>query len=232
MNQRRSSFVVVSAAIHGALILAVLVASAFAPGPPVFAPGLLQSMLAFHEPDRLVRVEDINLPAPKRSRSAAKGNAVQTNAAMPAPVQAPDGVRPETGREEAALRAPGILTAIEQGSGSVDGVGTTELPLPPPTVVRPPSRLHSGIDPPRKIVDVSPVYPTLGRQSRAEGIVVLEVVIDEHGDVTSTRVLRSVALLDQAAVEAVRRWRFAPARLNGEAIPVVMTVTVNFTLRP
>jgi TonB family protein len=232
VNQRRSSFVVVSAAIHGALILAVLAASVFAPGPPVFAPGLWQSMLAYHQPDRLVRVEDINLPAPKQSRTAAKGNAGPTNAAIPAPVQAPDGVRPETGREDAVVRAPGILTTIEQGSDSVDVVGTTETPLPPPAVVRPPVRLHSGIDPPRKIVDASPVYPALARQSRVEGMVILEVVIDDNGAVTSTRVLRSVPLLDQAATEAVQRWRFAPARLNGDAIPIVMTVTINFTLKP
>jgi len=45
------------------------------------------------------------------------------------------------------------------------------------------------------------------------------------------RVLRSVPLLDQAATDAVRQWEFTPTRLNGVAVPVVMTVTVNFTLR-
>ena len=48
---------------------------------------------------------------------------------------------------------------------------------------------------------------------------------------TDVRVLRSVPLLDQAAIDAVRRWEFSPTRLNGVAIPVVMTVTVNFALR-
>ena len=71
----------------------------------------------------------------------------------------------------------------------------------------------------------------LARESRVEGIVILDVIIDEHGSVTSTRVLRSVALLDQAAIDAVRQWRFTPARLNGEAIPIVMTVTVSFRLQ-
>jgi len=61
--------------------------------------------------------------------------------------------------------------------------------------------------------------------------VILDVIIDEHGVVTSTRVLKSVAFLDQAAVDAVRQWRFTPARLNGEAIPIVMTVTVTFRLQ-
>jgi protein TonB len=71
----------------------------------------------------------------------------------------------------------------------------------------------------------------LARDSRVEGVVILDVIIDEHGTVTSTRVLKSVALLDQAAIDAVRLWRFTPARLNGEAIPIVMTVTVSFRLQ-
>jgi len=61
--------------------------------------------------------------------------------------------------------------------------------------------------------------------------VILDVIIDETGTVTSTRVLRSVALLDQAAIDAVRQWKFTPARLNGEVIPIVMTVTVSFRLQ-
>jgi protein TonB len=60
--------------------------------------------------------------------------------------------------------------------------------------------------------------------------VILEAIIDEGGAVKSVNVLRSIPLLDAAALEAVRQWRFTPARLNGEAVPVVMTVTVRFTL--
>ena len=62
-------------------------------------------------------------------------------------------------------------------------------------------------------------------------MVILETVIDANGGVESVRVLRSVSLLDQAAVDAVKQWRFTPAMLNGQAVPVVMTVTVNFTLQ-
>ena len=60
---------------------------------------------------------------------------------------------------------------------------------------------------------------------------ILEAVIDAQGRVASVRVLRSIALLDQAAVDAVRQWRFTPALLNAEPVPVVMTVTVNFKLQ-
>ena len=79
---------------------------------------------------------------------------------------------------------------------------------------------------------VAPVYPDMARRARAQGVVILEATISETGDVISARVLRSVALLDQSALDAVLRWKFAPARLNGETVSVVMTVTVTFSLTP
>ena len=92
-------------------------------------------------------------------------------------------------------------------------------------------RLHSGMQAPAKIVNVDPVYPPLARAARSEGTVILEAVIDASGQVESVRVLRGVPLLDQSAVTAVQQWQFTPARLNGQAVPVVMTVTVTFTLK-
>jgi protein TonB len=82
-----------------------------------------------------------------------------------------------------------------------------------------------------KTVHVDPVYPALAQSSRKEGIVILEAVIDARGAVESVRVLRSQPLLDAAAVAAVQQWRFTPALLNGQPVPVVMTVTVNFSLK-
>ena len=67
---------------------------------------------------------------------------------------------------------------------------------------------------PQKIVDVAPVYPPVAQRARVEGVVILEAVIDAQGRVASVRVLRSIALLDQAAAEAVKQWRFTPALLN------------------
>ena len=59
---------------------------------------------------------------------------------------------------------------------------------------------------------------------------ILEITVGEKGGVDATVVLRSVPALDQAAIDAVRRWRYEPAELNGTAIPVIITVTVNFSL--
>jgi protein TonB len=78
---------------------------------------------------------------------------------------------------------------------------------------------------------VAPRYPAIAQASRVEGVVILEAVISEDGSVQDVRVLRSKALLDDAAVEAVRQWRFTPTLLGGQPVPVVMTVTVSFTLK-
>ena len=79
--------------------------------------------------------------------------------------------------------------------------------------------------------DVSPVYPPIAQSARVQGIVIIEATIGPNGKVTDARVLRSIPLLDQAALEAVRQWEFTPTLLNGVPVPVIMTVTVNFTLQ-
>jgi len=65
---------------------------------------------------------------------------------------------------------------------------------------------------------------------RKEGIVIIDATIDEQGNVTETKILRSIPLLDEAALAAVRQWKFSPTQLNGVPVPIVMTVTVNFKL--
>ena len=83
---------------------------------------------------------------------------------------------------------------------------------------------------PRKVFNVDPIYPRIAESAHIGGVVILEAVIDARGRVESVRVLRSLPLLDQAAVDAVKQWIFTPALVNGTPVPVVMTVTVNFEL--
>jgi protein TonB len=64
-----------------------------------------------------------------------------------------------------------------------------------------------------------------------QGVVIIEATIDTEGRVRNAFVLRSIPLLDQAALDAVRQWEFEPVQLNGVPKPVIMTVTVNFTLQ-
>jgi TonB family protein len=94
-----------------------------------------------------------------------------------------------------------------------------------------PLRVGGEIPEPRKLRDARPVYPEIAMAAKVQGIVILEIMIDDQGDVNDARVLRSVPLLDQAALDAVKQWRYTPTVLNGTPVPVIMTVTVNFTVR-
>ncbi len=87
-------------------------------------------------------------------------------------------------------------------------------------------RLGSGLPPPRRMGVA--VYPDDAKAAGIKGAVQTEIVIDETGKVVDARVIRSVPLLDEAAVTAVREWQFQPAVFNGKPIPIRMTVTVQF----
>ena len=63
-----------------------------------------------------------------------------------------------------------------------------------------------------------------------EGIVILEATVGRDGRVEGVTVLRSVKLLESAAIDAVRQWQYAPLLLNGKPERFILTVTVNFSL--
>jgi TonB family protein len=94
----------------------------------------------------------------------------------------------------------------------------------------PPRRVGGDIQEPRRIHGAAPAYPDLARRAGVSGKVVLECVIDENGRVTDLKVVNGNPLLADAAVEAVRRWVYTPTRLNGQAVSVILTVTVKFGL--
>jgi TonB family protein len=117
-------------------------------------------------------------------------------------------------------------------------------PPPPPAVLRSPfgtptrpiafrygetSYAAAGNMPlPKRIKDVRPVQAPIAVAAGVNGTVILEATIDETGRVVDTRILRSVPLLDQSAVDALRQWEFEPANVKGEAVPVTIRVTVDY----
>ncbi len=154
-----------------------------------------------------------------------------TGAVQTVPLEAPDGVREEIPRPPAAtsVGVPGGLPVVGAGS-PVRGVSEgPSLTQPPPPVQ--PRRVGGDIQAPERITFKAPSYPPLAQAARIEGTVILDAVIDAQGVVQDVTVLRSVPLLDGAAVEAVRQWRYSPTRLNGVAIPVRMSITVTFSMR-
>jgi protein TonB len=89
-----------------------------------------------------------------------------------------------------------------------------------------------NIRPPRKLVDVRPVYPPTMREAGREGRVSIEAIISRDGRVTSARVTSTDVHPDFAiaAIDAVRQWQFEPTLLNGGPVDVVMAVSVSFSL--
>ena len=93
-----------------------------------------------------------------------------------------------------------------------------------------PVRVGSSFMTPQKVKDVPPVYPNAATAAGVEGLIILELTITRDGMVQDVRVLRSIPLRDQAAIDAVKQWVYAPTLLNGDRVPVIVTVTVNFAL--
>lgn len=117
--------------------------------------------------------------------------------------------------------------------GMPPGLLTSFQPKPPVEAPEPagPIRIGGEIRAPRKIVHVNPVYPAVALHARVQGRVTLRAIIDEEGNVVNVSVVHSILLLNRAAIEAVERWKYEPTYLNGKAVPVIMSVFVEFELR-
>ena len=150
-----------------------------------------------------------------------------------APIEAPKEIVPE------APASPSVGTGVPGGveggipGGVMGGVvgGLPEAPPPPPPPPTAPVRVGGNIKPPTKTRDVKPIYPPIAQSARVQGVVIIEATIGADGRVKEAKVLRGQPLLDQAALDAVKQWQFTPTLLNNVPVPVIMTVTVNFTLQ-
>ena len=90
-------------------------------------------------------------------------------------------------------------------------------------------RTDTGV--PKLVKRVEPIYPDFAIAADVTGMVILEAIVDGSGSVQSVRVLRSVKVLDTAAVDAVKQWRYEPLVLNGVTTPFILTVTLTFAIK-
>ena len=129
----------------------------------------------------------------------------------------------------------GVAGGVPGGivGGIVGGLPDVIPPPPPPSPTpqpRAPVRAGGQIQPPSLIKRVPPVYPPLAVSAGIQGVVILEATVGQDGKVQEVSVLRSVGLLDRAAMDAVRQWRYEPLLLNGRPERFILTVTVSFNL--
>jgi protein TonB len=127
---------------------------------------------------------------------------------------------------DTALGAGPVAGVRVHALGGIPGGVANAAPDAPAGAVR----VGGNIRAPVRSRSVDPVYPQLAQSAGIQGVVILELTIGTDGAVADARILRSIPLLDQAALDAVRQWRYEPTLLNGVPVPVIMTATVNFTL--
>ena len=151
-------------------------------------------------------------------------------AAFVAPIELPDRIVEE--KVDFGFEG-GVPGGVEGGvpGGDVGGVvGGLPLELTAPPETAPIVRVGGSIAAPKRIHYVVPSYPEVARAARLSGTVVLEAVVDATGRVESVKVVTGKTILEEAAMEAVRQWRYQPLLLNGVPTRFVLTVIVNYGL--
>jgi len=152
-----------------------------------------------------------------------------------APPEVPHGV--DRGGPDPVPEEGGCPACVPGGTGDIasanvlpESVGITPIVVPPPPVpvARPPrvSRMMEG----NLVHKVQPAYPSPARSARIQGAVVLRAIISKAGTIENLQVLSGHPLLVQAAIDAVKQWRYRPYNLNGDPVEVETQVTVNFIL--
>jgi protein TonB len=214
--------------IHGVVLAAVVVLPLLADEPLPEGPAAARAFFAL---PAFAPAPPPPPPPPASARPSAKPRAASTESAQSfAPIAVPEEIPPGSALDLGV--EGGVPGGVEGGvpggvvGGVVGGLGTAAPPPPAPTL-----RVGGGIREPRKVKHVAPAYPRHAREARIQGVVILECTISPLGRVEDVRVLRGVRLLDEAAVEAVQQWVYSPTLVDGVPVPVLMTVTVNFSLR-
>ena len=227
-RSRRSSVVVISVVAHAVALVTLMIVPLVATDVLPVPTGISHYFIG----QEIIPV--VPPPVPRAGHSSGSEKTPITRSEEPpdaAPLEAPHGVTPES----AQRTGDGVPGPVGPPVGVGDGLETTTIWRleAPPSPAQPPAIVHVGgtIRAPQKIADVSPVYPAIAQQARIQGIVIIEATIDARGNVTAARVLRSMPMLDQAALDAVRQWKYTATLLNGVPVPVIMTVTVNFQLQ-
>ncbi len=226
-----------AAALPVAVLVHLAIAALLVTVPLVHEPGLpeVDSTAVFLAPAPLRP-----LSAPPKGKGAKRADSTRIKrmgatkalspGAMVVPTEIPTGITTEE------LTGSGFEWGVE-GGVPVDDAAAWEETVPG-WILEPvipdddlPVRAGGEITPPRLVRRVAPDYPEIARAARVSGVVVLEATTDVSGRVVDVTVLRSIPLLDEAAIDAVRRWIYEPMVVSGRPRPVTFTVTVRFELK-
>lgn len=171
-------------------------------------------------------------PAEQAKAQAFHGRPEMVGLQLNAPSRIPTGIVENTRPEESAEGAN--LATMNFGSGIPGGIEVFRgAPVAAAALVykpKLPTPISSGIAAGLLIRKTIPQYPPIARSAHIEGTVVLQATISKAGTIENLRVASGPAMLQQAAIEAVRNWLYRPYLLNGEPVEVETAINVNFTL--
>jgi periplasmic protein TonB len=239
-SQARGSMVGYSIVVHAILLAAALLA------PMWFA-----DTLDLRTYTRTMLVSAPPPPAPGApsaavARAAVRSTPMYRKGQLLLPVYIPKEIatinEPQLAPEEGAVGVPGgVLGGVPGGViGGVLGASLVEAKLPIAPVApaaaasaetpKEPLRVGGNVKPPRILSQAAPVYPLLARRTMLQGVVVISAVIDAQGNVVEMKVVSGHPMLFQAAMKALRTWKFEPTYLNGEPWPVSWDITITFRL--
>src|SRR4051812_1569740 len=160
------------------------------------------------------------------------------NGALRTPTKIPEKVKMIT-EEEApppTTGVAGVVGGVAGGTpggqmGGVIGGIISSTPVAVPKVATPQRvRVSGGVTAGNAIFNPKPNYPPIAKTARIQGAVVLHAIISKNGAIENLQVVSGHPMLTQAALDAVRQWKYRPYYLNGEPVEVDTTITVNFTL--
>jgi TonB family protein len=208
--------------------------------PPAEKPGLVPPVEGKPKQEPRPQTEshvtsDDRAAAPKvEEASSAKPAASPT--AQPSDQASGPALEPQAGghplwsqRAVDAAQVPSVEAGAQNGPGELPGIGPSGVAVPPPPVDGP-VRVGGKVKEPQVISAPMPAYPILAKQAHVEGDVVIETEIDKNGVVARMKVISGPLALRQAALDALRKWKYKPSQLDGQAVAVDMLVTIKFRL--
>jgi protein TonB len=224
IRTRSHGWMIATLTLNSSILLALILV------PLIYPDALPRQAMAF-----LMAVPPPPASPPLVARQPARSEA-ETSAALQDPLAAPRQIPDRIVIVNDPGPAPsGPIGTLDSGNGVPGGMGVAFPSQPASRVVRAapsaPVRISSITATSIAIYKPIPVYPTLAREARVEGTVVLEATISKSGSIENLRVVSGQAMLRQAALDAVSQWRYRPYLLNGEPVAVETTVNVVFNLQ-
>jgi protein TonB len=128
---------------------------------------------------------------------------------------------------EPALELSGDSVSTGESSLGANFAENTNQPAAPAA----PVAVGGDVKPARMISSVPPAYPALAKAQHVAGNVRIDALIDANGRVTTMKVVSGPSLLHQAAMDALRQWKYQAAMLDGKAVAMHLTVTIQFRLQ-